>query len=120
MRTIPAPTEPAEPFRIPTPEGEAWCAHQGLRSDNFHCRCGAEVHRTCSLDLVHEEPRVRIPYQARVSMVVRTRGSPLQVAQAWPNVLDELSLAIWRSTPNSSSLAAVVRLADTLNLDPVH
>ena len=64
--------------------------------------------------------RVRIPYQARVSMVVRTRGSPLQVAQAWPNVLDELSLAIWRSTPNSSSLAAVVRLADTLNLDPVH
>lgn len=49
--------------------------------------------------------RVRIPSQAHFSMVVRTRGSPLQMAQAWPNVLDELSLSTRRSTPNSSSLA---------------
>lgn len=39
MRTIPAPTEPAGPFRIPnTSEGVAWCAHQGLRSDHFRGR----------------------------------------------------------------------------------
>lgn len=64
--------------------------------------------------------RVRIPYQAHFSVVVRTRGSPLQMAQAWPNVLDELSLQQGGPPQTAQAWLNVVRLADTLNHDPVH